>query len=75
MENIKLTPTDLEVLNSDKLFFPANLLNEKSKIPEPKKYIQNIRPKNPSIFKPLNNGGVNTLNLGVNKKYMNFKLF
>lgn len=75
MENIKLTPTDLEVLNSNKLFFPANLLNKNIKSPEPKKIIQNIRPKNPSIFKQLNNTSVNTLNLGVNRKNMNFKLF
>ena len=86
MSNIKLTDTDLEFLNNDKLFFPEHLLTKKLKPPESQSNNIINRPKNISIFRPLNNSMVHTLNLGVNNKIntntnrktnsnINFRLF
>ena len=88
MNNIKLSETDLEVINNTKLFFPPYLLEQKLKSAPPQSTNPINKSNNISIFKPFNNSRFNTLNLGVNKKiiesnqnkninrrYLNFKLF
>lgn len=88
MNNIKLSETDLEVINNTKLFFPPYLLEQKLKSAPPETTNRINKSNNISIFKPFNNSKFNTLNLGVNKKiiesnqnkninrrYLNFKLF
>ena len=87
MNNIKLSETDLEVINNNKLFFSAYLLEKKIKTNQHETTIPINKSNNISIFKPFNNSRFNTLNLGVNKKIiesnqnkninrrLNFKLF
>tara|TARA_A100001011_G_C14306773_1_gene843540 strand:+ start:2134 stop:2397 length:264 start_codon:yes stop_codon:yes gene_type:complete len=87
MNNIKLSETDLEVINNNKLFFPPYLLEKKIKSAPPETINPINKANNISIFKPFNNSRFNTLNLGVNKKIiesnqnktinrkLNFKLF